>query len=353
MTEKLKTLMHTQADAVDFAAPDVDAMVRTGERRRRTRHLGGLAGAAALAAGIALAVPLLAPAERGVEPAGPVASTPLSWVDGTTLHEGARTFALDFRPRAFVRTAEGYVFSDRDGRVWSWQDDEATLVGRTDDRNPHLVADAESGLAGFVAQEGPEYVVVDQEAGTVTGYDAPRGTEPEDFAAIDDGTGYWQSAAGLVAFDLRDRRSTPLDVRGTLADVEDDLLAVRTHAGVSVRTLDGQELQLLDEFHGEVGSFSPDARYFTNDADVPQVYDVTAGEQVDVPVGTREFASGYEWLDGSTLALIASAESVDDSPVQLVSCVVPAGPCTTGTTLGTFEEAADRLVLPIGIPIDG
>jgi hypothetical protein len=356
MTDKLKTLMHTQAESVDFATPDLDAMVRTGDRRRRTRRLGAAGAVAATVAGVALVATTLAPGQRAVEPAGPAgpAAAPVSWVEGSTLHEGGQTFDLDLRPLAYVRTGVGYVFSDRQGRVWSWVAGDVKEVGRIDPADPHLVSDEESDLAGWLDPDEGSYAVLDQRPnGSVVYHQAPQRSDPSDFVGLDAGAAYWTTDAGLVAFDLGTGRTTPLQVDGTVADVEDGLLAVRTDAGISVRTVAGEELRLLDDFHGELGSFSPDARYFTNDADVPQVYDVASGSRVEVPVGTREFASGYEWLDGTTLALIAAAEASDDSRVQLLTCTVPDGGCASVATLMSFDEAIGRLVIPVGTAIDG
>ena len=354
MTEQLKTLMHQQADSVDFAVPDLDAMVRTGDRRRRTRRLSALAGTAALVAGVAVVAPLLTPAEQAVEPAGPASSAPLSWVDGTTLHLGDRVVELDFRTRAYVRTAGGYVFSDREGNVWSWVDGTSTRVGRTDPTDPHLVSDEESDLAGWLDPGEGAYVVLDQQLdGSTVTHQAPRGSDPEQFLAIDAGTAYWHGPDGPVAVDLGSGQTTPLDLgRGTVADVEDGLLAVRTEDGISVRTVAGEELRLLEDFHGELGSFSPDARRFTNDADEPQVFDLAAGQRLGLDLD-RGFATGYEWLGVDTLAVIASAEASDDSRVELLVCEVPAGSCEQVAELGTFEEVVDTLVLPTGTATDG
>lgn len=363
MTETLKTLMHEQADSVDFAVPDLDAMVRTGDRRRRTRRLGAVGAVAATVTGVALVATTLAPGQRAVGPAGPAApAVPLSWVDGSTLHEGDVAHDLDFRTRAFTRTAEGYVFSDRDGNVWSWVDGVSTRVGRTHYRHPHLVTDDETGLAGWVdlseatdertALEEAEYAVLDQSTGDVRTYPAPDRIAPGQFLAIDAGTAYWQGADSVVAADLDSGRTNPVDLdRGTIADVEDDLAAVRTDAGISVRTLAGQEVRPLDGFHGELGSFSPDARWFTNDADEPQVFDVAAGQRVGLDLD-RGFATGYEWLGSGTLAVIASTEASDDSRVELMVCEVPAGSCEQVAELGTFAQVVDTLVLPTGTATD-
>lgn len=355
MTETMKTLMREQADSVDFAAPDLDAMVAAGDRRVRHRRIGAAAGVAALVAGVALVAPYLAPDQRAVEPTGPTGAAPISWVDGTTLHEGARSIELEFRPRAYVRTAGGYVLVDRKGAVWSWQDGDRTLVGSTDDRDLRLVSDEESGLAGWVSRDGSQYVVVDQLAGTIIGYDAPVGTEPGDFAALDAGRAYWSGEDGPVVVDLGSRAETPVDGgRGTyLGDLEDDLVTVSGDQGVVIETLDGTPVLEPTNSYADLGYLSPDARYYTWDADELQVYDVRSGDRVSVDVGGRGFATGFDWLSTGTLAVLAAAEAEDSSVAELLVCEVPAGTCRQVAQLGPFDSLTDSLVLPVGIPIDG
>ncbi|GAA1475754.1 hypothetical protein GCM10009623_02000 [Nocardioides aestuarii] len=355
MTEKLQTLMREQADAVDFAAPDLDTMIAAGDRRVRHRRLGAAGGIAAVAAGVVLVAPFLTSDQRAVEPTGPTGAAPISWVDGTTLHEGARTTDLEFRPRAYVRTAGGYVLADGKGAVWSWQDGDRTLVGSTDARDLRLVSDEESGLAGWVSRDGSEYVVMDQLAGTITGYDAPAGTQPGDFAALDAGRAYWSGENGPVVVDLESLAETPVHGgRGTyLGDLEDDLVAVSGDQGVVIETLDGTTVLEPTNSYADLGYLSPDAHYYTWDADELQVYDVRSGERVSVDVGGRGFATGFDWLGTGTLAVLAAADADDSSVAELLVCEVPAGSCRQVAELGPFDSLTDSLVLPVGIPIDG
>jgi hypothetical protein len=359
MTEKLQTLMREQADSVDFAAPDLDAMIRTGERRVRHRRLGALAGVAAVTAAMALLVPGLTPSERAVQPAGPAASdaAPLSWVDGSTLHEGEQRFDLGFRPVAYVRTSVGYVLADRDGRVWSWVAGEAKAVGRTDPAAPRLVADDESDLAGWFEPTEGSYAVLDQQPnGSVVAHQAPPRSGPEDFAALDAGVAYWTGSEGPSLFDLETGRAVRVeDVTPDfdLGDLEDGRLATPDGQGVVVRTTDGQVLRALSDVYSDYGSLSPDGRYYTSDADQPEVYDVGTGEKVTFDLGGREFATGYEWLGPRTLAVLAAARADDGSRAELLQCQVPEGSCEAVAGLGTFEQMADRLLLPVGLPVDG
>ena len=75
MTEKLQTLMREQADTVDFAAPDLDAMIAAGDRRTRHRRLGAVAGVAAAIEGLQFnkAVALIYTLTNGLEKAAPSA----------------------------------------------------------------------------------------------------------------------------------------------------------------------------------------------------------------------------------------------------------------------------------------
>lgn len=355
MTEKLTTLMRAQADSVDLAAPDLDTMIATGERRVRRRRLGAAAGIAAVAAGVALVAPFLAPDQRGVEPAAPTDAdaAPISWVMGTTLHEGDRTSTLGFRPTAYVRARDGYVMVDGKGAVWSWQDGEQSLVGNTDARRPRLVSDEESGLVGWVARDGSEYVVMDQVAGRITGYTAPSGTDTDDFAALDAGRAYWVGQEGPEVADLDSGSATPVrGGRGThLGDLENDLVTVTGDRGAVIQTLDGTPVLEPTDSYADLGYLSPDARYYTWDADELQVYDVRNGERVGLDVGGREFATGFDWLGTATLAVLAATEAQDSSVAELLVCDVPAGSCRQVAELGTFDSLTDSLVLPVGIPI--
>lgn len=358
MTEKLKQLMHERATSMEFVPPDLDLLTREGDRRVRRRRgmvvVGGLAAGAVLAGVVAIQ---LGGAEDPVVATSPPPAAPLTWVTGSVLHTPDGETDLGIDVRAYVRTADGYVVSDRDGIVWSWRDGEATEVGRTDPRRPHLVSDDEAALAGWVDAGGgsPAFAVLDQDTGKVTTYDGdqgPTGGAADQFWAIDAGTAYWKGPDGPLAVDLGSGRTTAFPVDGQVADVEDDLVAARTDAGISVRTTAGRELRMLSDFYGELGSFSQDARFFTNDADEPQVFDLAAGERRELDVAGRAFATGYEWLGSGTLAVIAAEEASDTSTAELLVCEVPSGSCEAVAALGTFEEIADTLVLPVGEATD-
>ncbi|MEJ7795738.1 MAG: hypothetical protein WKF50_09310 [Nocardioides sp.] len=367
MTEKLKQLMHERAESVDFATPDLDAMTRSGDRRvRRRRGLTVVGGIAAVAVLGGVAFSQLGGREGGdpvVVTTAPEAAS-LTWVTGSVLHtaEGEEN-DLGFTVRGYVRTSAGYVLSDREGTVWSWVDGSATEVGRTDARHPHLVSDDESTLAGWVdgSAAQPGFVVLDQDTGEVTRYDEQTSPgmgdladepDPAFFAAIDDGSAYWRDQRGAVVVDLASGNATVIDAGAengfALGDMEDGLIASTTDTGTTIRGVTGDQIRELEGVYGSLGTFSQDARYYTSDADEPQVYDVANGERLTFDLGGRAFAAGYEWLDAHTIAMIAAEKPRDDSVAELLACEVPAGTCELVVELGTFEEVAGTLALPTG-----
>lgn len=109
---------------------------------------------------------------------------------------------------------------------------------------------------------------------------------------------------------------------------------------------------MLPHVYGSMGVFSPDARYYSSDADEPEVHDARTGRRIDFDLGGRTFATGYEWLDDETLAMLAAKG--ENGPVELLSCAVPEGSCTSVVDdLGTFEELLGHFQLPVGEAIEG
>jgi len=370
MTEKLKQLMHERAESVDFATPDLDAMTRSGDRTVRRRR--GLALVGGVAATTVLGV-VAATQLGGGGTTTPVAvespeTAPLVWATGSTLHsaDGGAT-NLGHEVRSLVRTSSGYVFADRDGTVWSWTDGEATDVGRTDARHPELVSDDEDGLAGWVDDSGdrPALVVLDQATGSVQQYD--QHTEPGQdtladapnpviFFGIDDGMAYWRDNRGAVAVDLGDGETRVIDGEMStgfgIGDAENGLIAFTNLEGAAA-TVVGTSREAgvgLEEAWGTTGAFSPDGRWYSSEGDEQAVFDVTSGERVTLDL-TQKFATGYEWLDATTLAVLAADRPRMDATAQLLTCKVPAGTCEVVVAdLGTFEELEGDFALPVGEP---
>ena len=106
----LPTLLHARADRAQFAPIDLDAVVRTGERRVRRRRLATYGGALAVAGAVG-ATALLGGGSgtpRAVDPASPVPGAiaqHASWfLDGRLHHDGTAT-DLGLDVVTYVRTS--------------------------------------------------------------------------------------------------------------------------------------------------------------------------------------------------------------------------------------------------------
>ena len=356
MTEKLKNLMHAQADSVDFAMPDLDAMTRTGDRRRRTRGVALVGGLATLAVAAALVVPgMITGNDRvGVPATAPPPGAEVTYAVGSALHVGGTRVDVGHEISAYVRTADGFAFVDPDGTVWSWLDGQATEVGTTDARGPRLVADDEGDLVAWVDRQQPAVMVLDQASGEVEAFEKAR---PADVYAIDGRTAYWRDDDGAVAVDLDTGESRIVDeqARGPrdILAVEDGLVAFGGEGDGPRLGTGPDDGIVLPDVYGSVGAFSPDASWFTIDADDPLVYDARTGQQVsfDLDYG---FAAGYEWLDDSTVVMIAGRRPSNDSQAVILTCTVPDGTCEPATgELGTFTELVRTgFTLPTGERVD-
>lgn len=369
MTEKLKSLLHEQAETVDFAVPDVAALTRAGDRRVRRRR-GLVGGVAALAVVGALAAPRIV---GGAPDSTPVVSEPapqpaqVTWATGHVLHVGDRTIDVGVGVKAYVRTSAGFVVADPAGVVHSVVDGKVSDVGRTDARHPRLVADSAGTLVGWVERDGDRlgFVVLDQATGRTTRNDDATAPgmglladqpDPAYFYAISDGTAYWRDLRGAVAVDLAsgDVRVIDADARNgfDILDAEDGVIAFNASDDGTALGATRRGALMLPQVYGSMGTFSPGAGYYSSDADEPQVYDARTGERVALDLHYA-FATGYEWLDGHRLAVLA--QKTGRSPVQLLTCAVPAGTCdVTVADLGSFDDLqGDGFQLPVGEDLYG
>lgn len=368
MTEKLKQLMHERAESVDFATPDPEAMARAGDRRVHRRKslalVGGIAASAVLGVvAIQLGGTGTSTPDVAVEPRE---AAPQVWTTGSTLHSvDGGTTDLGHEVRSLVRTSSGYVFADRDGTVWSWVDGSATEVGRTDARYPRLVSDDEDDLAGWVDGSGdrPALVVLDQTTGSVERYEEHTepgqetladALDPVVFFGIDDGTAYWRDSRGAVAVDLANGVTRVVDGEMStgfgIGDVENGLIAFTNLEGEAATVVGTSRADgvALDGAWGSTGAFSPDGRWYSSEGDEPAVFDTRSGERVTLTM-TQRFATGYEWLDHTTLAVLAAEQPRMNATAQLLTCMIPDGLCEVVVAdLGTFEELEGSFALPVG-----
>jgi len=365
MTEKLKSLMDEEAGMQDFATPDLDAIVRDGDRtvRRRRTVVAALAVAAVTVGGV-----VLLGGGPGAENAQ-VADTPadsqgMSWATGSVIHTPTSKIEVGRPVRAYVRTAAGFVTVDDQGRVWSVVGRETTEVGAMTPSSLYLTSDPEDSLAAWLEQEpGGEWswVVFDQALGRRLAT-FEEGKAPDIVGvvvALDDRTLYVSEDGDYVSIDVDDGTDAVVDPparAAQLLSVEDGAFAWADPGdddGESEYILGSAEAEAvrIPAVQGHLAWFSPDARWITFDADEPRVFDAGTGEQVEIDIDGRIFGVGYEWLDKDSLAVMASRG--ENGPIEMLVCEVPEGTCDVVVPdLGSFDGVIERgFALPNGTEI--
>ena len=362
MTEKLKHLMHERAALPEFARPDVDRLVSAGTRRayrRRMATAAGGIGATAVVGALALAV-VAGDGDPDVATATPPSTSTVTWATGSTLHTPDGSFELGRPIAAYVRTSVGYVFTDGGGGVYSAIDGDVTRVGDIATHLPHLVADGDGPLVAWVdpSKKTPQFVVLDQRTNERTEFgehtdpgmgDLADEKNPAYVYGIDGGTAYWRDQRGAVAVDVDTGDTRVIDATARngfdILAVEDGVIAFNAgDAGTTVGTSRDTAVTLPDAY-GSLAVFSPAATWVSVDADDPQVYEVRTGQRVDLDIDGRWFATGYEWLDEETLAVIAARD--ESSDYELLTCSAVTGRCETAVP-DAGKVGAEDFVLPVG-----
>ncbi|WP_309649672.1 hypothetical protein [Nocardioides sp.] len=368
MTEKLRDLLHDRAADVDFPTPDLDVLVRAGDRRVRRRRGAALGGSlAALAVTAALVVPALtddgSPDAASGRDSVALPLDIVSWADGSVLHAGPAELDLGVTIRAFVQTTVGYVVADADGRVLSVVDGETTEVGSVDAERPRLVGDHDSTVVGWVDRAGkrPTFVVLDQEdgqrvledsSGTEPGMgDLADEADPAYFYALDGDTAYWRDRRGAVAVSVVTGEVDVIDADARngfdLIDVQDGVLAFYGDQGVEVGESRASARPLPDVLNGTVmegnGVLSPLATMYAPDSELVKVVGLNGNALSPSMPTSYFFSTVYEWADDETVRVIAL--EADDPSADLFSCSI----ATTGCTLLVDGAGAEgELQLPTG-----
>ncbi len=356
MTGLLTDLMHDRAD--HLAAPDLDLaeITRDGDRRvrrRRTAVAGGLAAAAAVAA---LAVPPLFlsgddPVRRDLVADGTgAAPQPLAWVTGSTLHRPGRPDVdLGVDVRAWVWVGDDIAFTDTRHRVRIWTGDALDVVGRTGDvpfDRVDLVADG--SRVGWVDSERG-FTVYDVASGRAASIPAVAGgRDPAQVSALDGDVLYGVDDRGTVSWRPGGDVEALSDDLGVVLDAESGTTVRQDAGNRAVLTRDGRTLSLSTR---EFADLSPDgALVAVENDDLGQVVDAVTGSSMPFEHG-HEWAVGYQWLDPTTLAVLAFDDIEDDTAqtAWLLTCDGPSGVCEgPGTEVpagfGDFQ-------LPMGVHI--
>lgn len=351
MTKMLDDLLRERADEAGSPHLDLAAITRDGERRVRRRRtlLGGGVAAAAVAAVLAGTTLLggTSPAPDSgrdlVADGTDAVPVSLSWTEGSVLHRVGQPDAdLGVDVRAWVWAGDSVVFTDPQHRVRLWTGDALDVVGTSaapPREDAELVADG--SFAAWSDTEG-RLVRLDAATGETVTSPAIPGTGVR-VTAIDGAQVYAASSTGVYAWQPTDPDVyRQLDDRVVLDAEGGTLVRAATGGGASVER-DGEQVQVpTDEF----ANLSPDGRFIS-------VEDGDAGLLLEIPSGVErpltqdhEWAIGYQWLDGASLAVMAF-DGIDDEATMtgvLTTCSIDGacdGPEEELPPIGEFQ-------LPIG-----
>lgn len=351
MTE-LKDTFHTRADALAPPSYDLDALMAAGDRTRRRRRLGVVAGVAAagvLVAGIGFA---LSPGgSTGAD--GTVADTPPALPDapsyavGSVIHRGSETLDAGVPVAALVVTTRGAVFTDGDGGVHAVDAGGVTDLGDAytweNGRDLRVVSDGRT--VGWLSRSGDGFAVstYDVDTGRVATSPLPGiGADPE-LVALDGADAYVEdrSATFLVRGDAVTTLATDRgEGQDRISDVHDGTIAYVVDPegddwGVALGTsIDPDAPPRMVQV--DKGAFSPDGRHFVAYEDLGQVFATegsAAGGSFALPSGW-EFYEPYGWLDADTV-LAAGLETNSSTSLSILTCEVSTLAC----------EVADRHVV--------
>lgn len=355
MTGLLTDVMRERAEHLGAPHLDLAEITRDGDRRvrrRRTALVGGVAAAALVAV---FTVPALGggasdgPRRDVVADGSAVDPQPLAWIERGVLHViGRPDVDLGVDVRAWVWVGDDIVLTDSQHRVRLWTGDALDVIGRTapaESDRPELVSDGT-----FAAWTSEDQRVVRYDVATGELVQAPQlpGRRPR-VTAVDGAQVYAIDTEGVYAWQptTPDSYRTLEGDRGEVLDAEDGTTVRKVDTeNRAVLARDGELVQLSTR---EFANLSPDGSLVAveND-DLGQVVDAVTGATVPFEHG-HEWAVGYQWLDASTLAVLAFDGIEEDTAetAWLLTCDGHTGVCDRpGTEIpagyGDFQ-------LPLGI----
>ncbi len=341
MTGNLNTLLHDQADGVDFADPDVEALVRAGDRRVRRRRTVVAAGVAAAAVVAVTVVSQVLPGGRQAvpEPAGPtypveVRDEQPMFTIGSLVVDGDRRVRMERSVDSLVRTQLGWVY--RSGtRIYSYVDGVTVRLGGR--ATGALASDPDGVLAAWeeVSAGTTRIAVVDLRSGEVTRPDVEVDGVRTDSSSelelhdVDGDVVYWRDDRGGVAHDLATGDQRLLD-ESDVMDVENGVIAWSGAPATQVTSPSGT----VALEGGDVGVLSPDGAWYAADDVVgffgrPGFADTRTGRATPFDTGADrdDIVEVAGWLTATTVSVALIAEA-DDAPDRLLTCTVPDGSCS-------------------------
>lgn len=361
MTEKLKHLLHDQADSVRFDMPDIHALTAAGDRTVRRRRGALAATAAALAVVVGIAAPQLLSGDHRVPPA-PAEPFPTQTRDfgpmftvGPRVYDDGEIIRVDHWVEQAARTSVGFVYRSM-GAAYSYVDGSVTEVGHDDALYIH--SDQDGVLAGWLeaGPEGVDLVVLDQRDNDTRRFPLQPRTGPvsADLYDIEGGTAYVADERGTVTIDIATGDVEPVDDLDQVQDVENGVIA-GYRSGEPDLTLVTPDGELTTEA-GDVGVLSPDGAWYAAD-DIfawqhePGVMSTATGERVPLGIdaGEEDMVIVVAWLNDETIAVRHHVAAEDRN--RMLTCEVPSGRCRV--VLGDLDVVPGTRSMGISFPGGG
>ncbi|GAA1516804.1 hypothetical protein [Kribbella lupini] len=372
MTGLIKETLTEHADAVTEPALDLDAVMRTGDRRIRRRKIATrLAVAAASVAVVAGGITAVRVVDDSAPPAGELGNfterRPTYAKDGE-IRFGSETIGVGKdQIAAFVQTDAGFVYVTPDGTVKVADGRRITTIG-AGDTVKRLTVDDAGTLVGWVdsGPERPEFVVYDVAArrevvrtaqGTVA--NAPEDKLPR-VSAIDDGFAYFSTGTAVHRWNLATGTNTLIDPKAApdqLHGVDAGLFTweVLQPPSQTQQIAVGTDLRKppVRIYDGWDANVSPSARYLMTDmADEVRLFDLQTGRQLPLKFPDYVLIVPTQWQgDGSFYAV--GFRKDETAPVDLLRCSTSALDCEVA--VARFAPSPSEMAgfqLPVGFPLD-
>lgn len=348
MTERLRELLHAEADTLHVPPAPVAAILDHGRSgRRHDRWTAGLVAAAvigAVAAGGA-AWRLVPDDDTVATPAGPV-SAPAVYGIGSTVVVGDEVVEVPGSVHSFHYTGAGVlVRSNANGGASDGSGPESLTLVRQDGSTVSLGIVPE-GVGPATDPDEPVYVLAEERDGGFVAVvrDAADGTELDVVPLPDLPPSYWEVPPlaldgqtlyvgyrnETVALDLSTgEQATVEGLPGGLPEVLGGRSVRRDRDGVTVFDVaTGETLLTVPASEIAWGNLSPNGAFLEladmsmdgSEDPPPQVYDVATGRPVELPGGTTSWgwtSTGDPFrLDGATLTTCdAGTGDCSESPV--------------------------------------
>lgn len=372
MGDLLRDMMNERADTQAAPELDLDAIIRTGDRRVwRRRAVAGIGTAAAVAT-LALAVPTVMDG-LGDDSTPPVATQPTASDRSGGFATRTTTYAVDssiyygeeaidvspYRVSAFVQTDDGFVVAATDGSVVLADGFTVEVIGQVAHRPDYatLAADDRGSLVTWVddSKARAEFVVYDtsarEEVAREPDPQAPIGGKPAEFGlpvveALDEAIAYWHRSDGTVAYDIESGDFTMVAEGASpqwLKDVEDGTLAFSSFDDLAiVVSSDPAADEPLLPAYAEDAPLSLDAGYLAIDQEGSVVvFDVATGTDV-TPTESSGEGRFVLWTGKEEYIAFAFLSS---GTGRFQQCGVNTQTCTAATG---DVEGVDEIVFPDG-----